>query len=100
MRKEQINQNIPLSWNVRLIKKLWNVEKSESYPSGLEFSFQLLYKIGERWYQYARIDNQLHEGKPGTHIHIGKRVIWEELTYREARDKILLIAEKVIQNED
>jgi hypothetical protein len=100
MRKEQINQDIPLGINKRLIKKLWKVEKSESYPSGLEFSYQLLCWIGKEWYQYARIDNQLHEGKPGTHIHIGERVIWEELTFEESEKRMYIIAKRVVDNEN
>ncbi|MBI2139071.1 hypothetical protein HYU13_05760 [Candidatus Woesearchaeota archaeon] len=66
MRQAIINQDIPLAIDKRLIKKLWKVEKSEQFPDGLEFAYQYLYFKGDGWVQVARIDNQLHEGRPGT----------------------------------
>ena len=57
----------------RHIKRLYNVDKSGDFPDGLEFTYQFLYFKGDKWIQVARIDNQLHGGKPGVHIHILKR---------------------------
>ena len=100
MREVVIDQDIPLANDKRLIKQLWKVTKSDSFPDGLEFVYQFLFLKDNKWIQVARIDNQLHEGKPGTHIHILKRdkVGWEELNFEEAEDKILELGENVIKN--
>lgn len=100
MRKEAINQDLPLGRDKRLIKKLYRVDKDENYPDGLEFAYQYLYQIEGKWVQIARIDNQLHEGRSGAHIHVLKRdrVVWENLTFEEAEEKIIEIGEGVIKN--
>ena len=99
MRETIIDQDIPLAENKRLIKKLWKVDKSGDFPDGLEFAYQFLY-LKDEWIQIARIDNQLHEGKPGVHIHILKRekVKWEELSFEEAEKAIIELGERVIKN--
>ena len=73
MRETVIDQDIPLADDKRLIKQLWKANKSDNFPGGLEFAYQLLYLKNNEWIQVARIDNQLHEGKAGVHIHILKR---------------------------
>jgi hypothetical protein len=100
MRKTLIDQEIPLAEDKRLIKRLWKVDKSKNFPDGLEFVYQFLYSKDGKWIQAARIDNQMHKGKPGTHIHILKRekVIWENLTFENAEDKIIEIGESIIKN--
>ena len=62
-----------------MIKRLWKVDKDENFPNGLEFAYQFLHSKNNKWIQVVRIDNQLHEGKPGTHIHTLNRekVEWE-----------------------
>ncbi|MFC1697743.1 hypothetical protein ACFL1H_05395, partial [Nanoarchaeota archaeon] len=99
MRKPIIDQDIFLDVNKRIIKRLWKVN-SPYFPEGLEFTFQFLFFKNNKWIQVTRIDNQLHEGKIGTHIHTLKRekVEWENLTFREAEKKIIKIGEKVIKN--
>jgi predicted enzyme involved in methoxymalonyl-ACP biosynthesis len=100
MRKTLIEQDVPVGEKRRLIKRLWKVEKNCNFPEGLEFSYQYLYLEGERWIQIVRIDNQLHEGRPGTHVHIMDKemVKWEDLSFDDAREEIMKIAEKIIKN--
>ncbi|MDO8740401.1 MAG: hypothetical protein Q7J54_02370 [Candidatus Woesearchaeota archaeon] len=95
-----IDQDIPLAEDKRLVKKLWKVDKTDYFPHGLEFAYQFLYFKDNEWIQVARIDNQLHEGKAGVHIHILKReeVRWEELTFEQAEEKILEIGEGIVRN--
>lgn len=95
-----IDQDIPLAEDKRLIKRLWKVDKSNDFPDGLEFTYQFLYFKDNQWVQVARIDNQLHEGKAGVHIHVLKRemVEWERLTFEKAEERILELGESVIKN--
>ena len=95
-----IDQDIPLAEDKRLVKRLYKVDKSDDFPDGLEFAHQFLYFKDDKWIQVARIDNQLHSGKPGTHIHTLKRekVKWIDLTFEEAEEKILELGESIIKN--
>ena len=97
MRKILIETEIPFGEDKRLIKRLWKVDKSKNFPDGIEFAYQLLGLKEDRWIQLARIDNQMHEGKPGTHIHVLGRdyVKWEKLDFEEAQKRILEIGEKI-----
>ena len=99
MRETIIDQDIPLAENKRLVKRLYKVDKSEDFPNGLEFAYQYLYFKDDKWIQVARIDNQLHGGKPGAHIHTLKRekVEWEELTFEEAEERIIEMGERIIE---
>ena len=95
MRITIIDQDFLLDVDKRLVKKLWKVDKSDKFPDGLEFAYQLLRLKGDKWVQIARIDNQLHEGKPGVHIHVlDRKVKWEELSFEEAEKRIIEIGEK------
>ena len=100
MRVTIIDQDIPLAENKRLIKRLYKVDKSEDFPEGLEFAYQFLYFKGDKWIQVSRIDNQLHGGKPGVHIHTLKRekVEWKNLTFEESEEKIIELGENIIKN--
>jgi len=100
MRKEIVNQEIDLGERRVVIKKAWKVDKSKEYPDGIEYALQYLYNKDGLWLQVARIDNQLHESRPGSHIHIMKReeVIWEDLSLPEAKERIIDIGESVIRN--
>jgi len=66
----------------------------------LEFAYQFLYFKDNKWIQVARIDNQLHSGRSGVHIHTLKRekVEWIDLTFEEAEEKILEMGESIIKN--
>tara|TARA_Y100000310_G_C20040171_1_gene515792 strand:- start:87 stop:407 length:321 start_codon:yes stop_codon:yes gene_type:complete len=100
MKQVIIDQDIPLADNKRLIKKLYKVEKSKAFPEGLEFAFQFLYFRNDKWHQVARIDNQLHQGKPGVHIHTLQRepVMWEELSFEEAEERTIELGEQTVKN--
>lgn len=100
MRATIIDQDIPLAEDKRLIKMLYKVDKSDEFPDGLEFAYQFLYFKDNKWVQVARIDNQLHGGNPGVHIHTLKRekVEWVDLTFEEAEEKILETGESIIKN--
>ena len=100
MRTAIIDQDIPLAEDKRLIKRLYKVDKSDDFPDGLEFAYQFLYFKENKWIQVARIDNQLHSGRPGTHIHTLKRekVEWVGLTFEDAEEKILDLGESIIKN--
>ena len=100
MRATIIDQDIPLAEDKRLVKRLYKVDKSGDFPDGLEFAYQFLYFKDNKWIQVARIDNQLHSGKPGVHIHTLKRekVQWIDLTFEEAEDKIIEMGESIIKN--
>ena len=84
----------------RIVLKLLKVKKSDNFPTGLEFAVQYLYFKNDEWRQIARIDNQLHEGKAGTHIHILRREKVEhvDIDFNEAREKIIELGEGVIKN--
>lgn len=99
MRENIIDQDMPITDDMRLIKRLWKVDKNDKYPSGLEFAYQLLFFKDDKWKQIARIDNQLHEGKPGVHVHIINRekVKWEDMSFEEAEEKIIQIGKKIIE---
>ena len=100
MRAAIIDQDIPLAENKRLVKKLYKVDKSDDFPDGLEFAYQFLYFNGDKWLQVARIDNQLHGGKPGVHVHtlMREKVQWSDLTFEDAEDRIIKIGESIIKN--
>ena len=84
----------------RIVLKLVKVDKDENFPEGLEFAVQYLYFKNNEWQQIARVDNQLHEGKPGTHIHILKRskVEWVNIAFNESKEKIIEIGDRIIRN--
>jgi len=99
MRQPIIDQDILLADDKRLIKKLWKVDKNDDYPTGLEFSYQLIYLKDSEWIQVARIDNQLHERKAGVHIHIlDREVKWEEMSFEKAEETIIELGESIIKN--
>ena len=100
MRTKIIDQDIPIAEDKRLIKRLYKVDKNDDFPDGLEFAYQFLYFKNDKWIQVARIDNQLHSGKPGVHIHTLKRekVQWADLSFEKAEEKILEMGESIIKN--
>jgi len=100
MREIVYEDDFEIEEKKRIVLKLIKVDKSEDFPEGLEFAVQFLYYKDDSWQQVARIDNQLHEGKSGVHIHILKRekVKWENMTFTGAREKVIEIGEKVIKN--
>ena len=100
MRETVYEDDFLIAKNKRIILKLIKVEKDENFPEGLEFAVQYLYFKNNEWIRIARIDNQLHEGKPGVHIHILKRekVEWTEMSFNDAKDEIIKIGNRIIKN--
>ena len=59
-----------LSEDTRLIKRLYQAERSEYASGSFIFAFQYLWFHKDKWLEVARIDNYMHEaGRTGTHIH-------------------------------
>lgn len=100
MRSEIFVQEYAIGENTKLIKRLWKIEKSDHFPEGLEFAYQVIYLKDGRWIQVVRIDNQMHENKPGTHVHILSReqVIWEHIQIDDVEEKIIEISQSIIKN--
>lgn len=72
--------------------------KNKEYSGNIEFAIQYLYFKDNKWIQIVRIDNQFHKNKPGTHIHIiNKRTKNIDLTFQEAKQKIIKVGEKEIK---
>lgn len=42
-----------ISDSIRVIKRLWKVEKSNEFPEGLEFAIQLLDRDNKLWKQIS-----------------------------------------------
>ncbi len=57
--------------------------KSERCPSGTRWAVVGLVRNGT-WKEAIRIDNSPHKGRDGTHIHLGKRVVYKEFANYEA----------------
>ena len=100
MREIVYEDDFLIDENKRIVLKLIKVDKDENFPEGLEFAVQYLYFKEDEWIQIARIDNQLHEGKPGVHIHILKKdkVEWTNISFNEAKEKIIEIGDNAIKN--
>jgi len=88
-----------LSETVRLEKKLKKREKEDEFPELLKWSIQLLYFDGSSWMQICRIDNHLHEGKIGVHVHkCGVNDVKPiAADFQEAQDKVLEIGKRILK---
>ncbi|MBI2136808.1 hypothetical protein HYU06_07080 [Candidatus Woesearchaeota archaeon] len=89
------------SENVRLVKTLMKRESPKEYHELLKWAFQMLYFDEGKWVEICRIDNYLHDGQKGSHIHIYDRdeVKRMELTFHEAEKLIKEISEKMLKEE-
>ena len=83
----------------RIIRKLYKINKTKEYPTGLKFCIQYLYYRDNKWLRIVRIDNYLHKNKPGTHIHFFNKedVKWTKLSFKEAEQEAKRLAEKIIK---
>ena len=53
----------------RLITRIYEVDKSESFPAGLKFACQYLF-FRDKWIEVIRVDNYEHGLKRfGAHVH-------------------------------
>ncbi|MFC1691096.1 hypothetical protein ACFL0W_02840 [Nanoarchaeota archaeon] len=100
MRKKKFDGDVYIGEGKRLIVKVTKVIKDENFPEGIEFSLQYIYHKNNEWHQIVRIDNLFHEGRPGTHIHILKRkkVEWINLSFSEAKKRIIELGDNIIKN--
>ena len=87
------------SENIMLVKTLMKRESAEEYPEMLKWKLQMLYFDGSRWIELCRIDNYLHEGQAGSHIHVYNKdeVKRVELTFEEADGAIKKISSKILK---
>ena len=97
--KKLIDLNIFYSEDVRLVKSLMKREAADEYPDLLKCALQMLYFDGNEWTSICRIDNYLHEGQTGAHIHFYKKeeVKRVELSFQEADKKIKEISARILQ---
>ena len=97
--KVLVDQDIPLAENVRLIKRLYKVNKDKDFPEGLKFAYQFLFRK-EKWLEIARMDNYTHDlKKKGVHVHkIGaKEVIFKNMTFEECEEYIVNLGFNLIR---
>lgn len=98
MRKHLYTHDQEVGYNRRVVIKVTKVDKSYAFPESIEFAIQYLYYLNGEWQRIVRIDNMMHEGKPGVHMHIlNGKVKWIDMAYYEAKEKIYDIAEKIIK---
>ena len=99
MRKAQYRSDFLVSENRRIVLKVIRVDRNARFPEGIEFAIQYLYWKDGIWHQVARIDNQLHGGKPGIHLHTLERekVEWLNISFQETRTHIMEVGERIIR---
>lgn len=71
-----------LSANASIILRVEDIEKSPAHPAGLHFAIIGRIRLAGECKEVIRIDNSLHKGRGGTHIHFldkqGKHVEYAE----------------------
>jgi len=90
-----IEQDILLAEDVRLVKRLYRVPRSPSFPDGLKFAFQYLVLKEGIWREVCRVDNYEHAGGTGTHVHKHGSVTFRQMTFEEAEDYIIALGERL-----
>src|SRR3989338_5581878 len=97
MRKIIFTDDFNLAVDRKLIRKAWKVRKSDQFPEGIIFVFQYLLWLNGRWEQMVRLDNMLHQGTPGTHIHYYKKqkVDWLPIGIQNAERIVIEKAEGI-----
>lgn len=86
--------------DVRLVKNLMKRESKDEYHELLKWALQMLYFNGNEWVEICRIDNYLHEGKIGSHIHFYKKedIHRIQLSFQEANKLIKEISKKILKD--
>lgn len=93
-----LEEDIELTEDSRLIRRLYKVQPDSKFPEGLKFAYQYLLLKSGAWIEVCRIDNYTHEKhRIGTHVHkYGKgEVEFVELNFVEAREYILELGERL-----
>ncbi len=95
-----LDMDIPLSEDIRLIKRLYKVGDSEKFQGGLMFALQYLWRQEGKWIEVARIDNYKHQNRTGAHIHkFGNDFVeFREVSFEEAEELVIELGEKIRQN--
>lgn len=85
--------------NIRIINTLMKRESEEEFPEVMKWSVQMLYLCENEWVEICRIDNYLHEGQHGSHIHYYGRddVRRIPLSYKEAGRAIKEIGARILK---
>ncbi|MEK6837401.1 MAG: hypothetical protein AABX69_02010 [Nanoarchaeota archaeon] len=91
---------LPLSEDRKLIIRIYKVETSIYFPTGIKFAFQYLFSKDNKWIEVARVDNYEHDAKKtGSHIHkLGaSEVEFKEIPLKEAEEYTIGLAEGIIR---
>ena len=83
----------------RLITRIYEVDKSKSFPEGLKFACQYLF-FRDKWVEVVRVDNYEHDSKRfGAHVHkLGAEdVQFIEISADELETYVLAIGETLIK---
>jgi hypothetical protein len=88
----------PYSERVKIVKRLMRRESQEEYPDVFKWAVQVLFFKGKAWMEICRIDNYIHRGESGSHIHeYGRRDVRREpMTFEEAEARIKMIGSRII----
>jgi hypothetical protein len=89
-----------LSQNTRIIKRLYEIEKSPDFPDGEKFAIQYLFTKDSEWIEIARIDNYGYQkGKTGSHIHkLGlDDVEFRKFKFEEAEDYVIELGNRIVR---
>jgi hypothetical protein len=99
--KTLVRTNEFLSEDVRIEKTLMKRESPGEFPELTKWKIQMLCFDGSSWVSICRIDNYLHEGLSGSHIHTygHERVKREELSFQEACERIKMIGARILMAE-
>lgn len=97
--KTLVSTNEFLSEDVKLEKKLMKRESPDEYPSLLKWKIQMLYFDGAAWVQICRMDNYLHDGSVGSHVHTygNDQVKWLEVSFQEAYDLVFAVGSRILR---
>ena len=86
------------SEKVRVVRTVMKRESAEEHPELIKWALQALYFHGEEWIEICRIDNYLHEGLTGSHIHIFPAEVRRmNITYEDAREEIKKIIKRILR---
>jgi hypothetical protein len=75
-------------------------ESNKEHYELLKWAVQMLYFNEDKWIEICRIDNYLHNGMKGTHIHTygTENVKMVDVAFQDARRLTCEIGEKIIKN--
>ena len=87
--------------NLRLVKTLMKRESPDEHPEELKWALQMIYFNGKDWVEICRIDNYLHEGRRGSHIHLyNVRIFHQSVTGGELRSLLSISCQKILSTKN